>query len=202
MELLAWTREWLGSERPTHGLREVQGVRRWGPCLRRHVLFVADCGCRRGHNCSERVGGIPMATRNSIGPWLSRIRRSAHIYADWCHLDAAPSSNYRKGVAGQRMVRREGYGRRDGHCRWVPLPQRLGLGGRCCTYSSLPGWCPPARYRGACSLASGHCRCHCLHYRCLSRVKVVVWTAFATPLAPIPVYGTWHAVEGRTLFSG
>jgi len=29
MELFAWTHERLDSERPTHGLREVQGVRRW-----------------------------------------------------------------------------------------------------------------------------------------------------------------------------
>jgi len=126
-----------------------------------------------------------MATRNSIRPWWSCVRRSAHIYANWCRHDAAPSSNHRNGVAGQRMVQRERYGRRDGHRCGMPLPQRLGLGGRCCSDSSLSCWCRPACYRGAfgnaSGLASGLCRCH--HYRCLSRVEVVVWTA--SPIWPL-----------------
>lgn len=107
------------------------------------------------------------------------------------------------------MVRREGYGRRDGHRCGMSLPQRLGLGGRCCANRTLPCWCRPACYRGTCRIANGRGRCHrcrCHHCRCVSRVKVVVWMASAYPnitaALTLVVYGAWYAVEGRTLFSG
>jgi hypothetical protein len=156
----AWTSEWLDTDRPTHERWKVQGIKRPPSSLCRLVFFVADGGCRSGYNCTQRDCGLPMAAHDYIRCRRGRIRRSAHVHANWHHLDTAPCSTYAIGFGGEWLVQSEGYSECDGHCLGMYLPERLGFCWRRCTYRGLSGWGRTA-HDGGCSYGNGHCS-HCL----------------------------------------
>lgn len=93
-----WTAEWLDTNGPTHELWKVSSTGRLPSPLRRHVFCMADGGDWSRYNRIYRVSVLPMAASDPIGDRRGSIRRTAHVHANWFHLDTPPSSTYGESV--------------------------------------------------------------------------------------------------------